>query len=244
MKLVLAALGCVGALNSVCFGQQVSNFAELEGILGDQIVIEDFEGISLHSGGFFDLPNPLNAEVASNLPFPFNLEIGVTYISPTMLRFFGGFSNGDDDIFLHSHDGFEIQFDVAQVAFGHYFHGSGSDIAFTVDVYDRDSELIESYASPSSSFFVGYQAPTRGISRVVISHPVIDLMVVNNVAFGLDFIACPADVNGDLSQDFFDVSAFLAFFSAEDNRADLNDDGQFNFFDVSAFLNAFTVACP
>jgi len=55
---------------------------------------------------------------------------------------------------------------------------------------------------------------------------------------------CLADFTGDGLLNFFDVSAFLAAFSAMDPSADLNPDGMFNFFDVSAFLQAFAAGCP
>ena len=55
---------------------------------------------------------------------------------------------------------------------------------------------------------------------------------------------CPADFTGDGLLNFFDVSAFLGLFSAQDTAADLNNDGQYNFFDVSAFLSAFSAGCP
>ncbi len=57
-------------------------------------------------------------------------------------------------------------------------------------------------------------------------------------------IPCPADLNNDGELDFFDVSAFLAAYSANDPSADFNGDGNFNFFDVAAFLNAFGAGCP
>ena len=56
--------------------------------------------------------------------------------------------------------------------------------------------------------------------------------------------ACPPDINGDGSLDFFDVSAFLVAFGAMDPVADFNEDGGFDFFDVSAFLSAFGAGCP
>jgi hypothetical protein len=43
---------------------------------------------------------------------------------------------------------------------------------------------------------------------------------------------------------FFDVSAFLVAYSAQDPIADFNGDGMFNFFDVGAFLVAFNSGCP
>jgi FG-GAP repeat len=56
--------------------------------------------------------------------------------------------------------------------------------------------------------------------------------------------SCAADLNGDGVLDFFDVSAFLNAFSAQDPVADFNGDGLFDFFDVQAFLNAYAVGCP
>lgn len=56
--------------------------------------------------------------------------------------------------------------------------------------------------------------------------------------------ACPADLTGDGMLNFFDVSAFLAAFAAQDLAADFNNDGILNFFDVSAFLSAFNQGCP
>lgn len=56
--------------------------------------------------------------------------------------------------------------------------------------------------------------------------------------------SCPADLTGDGSLDFFDVSAFLSAFSSMDPAADFDDNGSFDFFDVSAFLSAFSAGCP
>ena len=55
---------------------------------------------------------------------------------------------------------------------------------------------------------------------------------------------CPADMNNDGSLDFFDVSTFLAAYTANDPSADFDGDGNFNFFDVSAFLSSFAAGCP
>ncbi len=44
--------------------------------------------------------------------------------------------------------------------------------------------------------------------------------------------------------DFFDVSAFLDAFGAQDPVADLNQDGENDFFDVSAYLDQFAAGCP
>lgn len=55
---------------------------------------------------------------------------------------------------------------------------------------------------------------------------------------------CPADLTGDGNLDFFDVSAFLTAYNANDPIADFTGDGNFDFFDVSAFLSAFNAGCP
>ena len=56
--------------------------------------------------------------------------------------------------------------------------------------------------------------------------------------------ACPADLNGDGVLDFFDVSAFLSAFNAQDPIADFDRNDEWNFFDVSAFLSAYNAGCP
>ncbi len=55
---------------------------------------------------------------------------------------------------------------------------------------------------------------------------------------------CAADMTNDGVLDFFDISAFLNAYNAQDPIADLTNDGQFDFFDVSAFLNEYNMGCP
>lgn len=64
------------------------------------------------------------------------------------------------------------------------------------------------------------------------------------IGYYADEVACPADLTGDGSVNFFDVSAFLTAFTNMDPIADFTNDGNFNFFDVSAFLSAFALGCP
>ena len=51
-----------------------------------------------------------------------------------------------------------------------------------------------------------------------------------------------AEPYGNLN--FFDISAFLAAFNAQDSAADINSDGVFNFFDISEYLAVFSAGCP
>lgn len=55
---------------------------------------------------------------------------------------------------------------------------------------------------------------------------------------------CPADLTGDGALDFFDVSAFLSAFNAQDPVADFDRKDAWDFFDVSAFLSAYNAGCP
>jgi FG-GAP repeat protein len=53
-----------------------------------------------------------------------------------------------------------------------------------------------------------------------------------------------ADINGDYSLDFFDISAFLNLFAAGNLEADFAPDGVLDFFDIQAFLSLFAAGCP
>lgn len=57
--------------------------------------------------------------------------------------------------------------------------------------------------------------------------------------------ACPADLNGDGLVNFFDLSAYIGAFNAQDASADLAEPfGMFNFFDVAAYLSLYGAGCP
>lgn len=77
--------------------------------------------------------------------------------------------------------------------------------------------------------------------RIVISSVDDDRVYV----FSITPPCSDADLAGPFGQlDFFDVSAFLSAYNAQDPEADFNNDGIFNFFDVSAFLSVFNAGCP
>lgn len=54
---------------------------------------------------------------------------------------------------------------------------------------------------------------------------------------------CRADMNFDTQFDFFDVTAYLSAYIAQDPRADYTDDGSFDFFDVAAFIGEYNAGC-
>jgi hypothetical protein len=56
--------------------------------------------------------------------------------------------------------------------------------------------------------------------------------------------SCPADLTGDGTLNFFDISTFLDSYSEQDPTADINGDGEFNFFDITEYLALFSAGCP
>lgn len=56
---------------------------------------------------------------------------------------------------------------------------------------------------------------------------------------------CPADLTGDGMLNFFDVTAYIASYNAQESRADLAPPiGVFNFFDITAFISLYNAGCP
>ncbi len=67
----------------------------------------------------------------------------------------------------------------------------------------------------------------------------LDIAIINAA------IDCLADFNNDGFVNFFDISAFIAAYNAQDPRADIAAPfGVFNFFDISAFIGAYNAGCP
>tara|TARA_R110000868_G_scaffold119469_2_gene316877 strand:+ start:186851 stop:189880 length:3030 start_codon:yes stop_codon:yes gene_type:complete len=56
-------------------------------------------------------------------------------------------------------------------------------------------------------------------------------------------LTCAADLTGDGTLNFLDVSTFLGYFGNGDVRGDINGDGSFNFLDVSLFLQIYSGVC-
>ncbi len=99
---------------------------------------------------------------------------------------------------------------------------------------------VADFVNLTSTVRVKFVASDLGDGSIVEAG--IDDVQILGVSCSSD--TCPADINGDGALDFFDVSAFLSAYNAQDPAADFNGDGMFSFFDVSAFLNAFNAGCP
>lgn len=65
------------------------SFPDLERILGDRGVFEDFEGVSLPGGTLANAPNPQDSDAAP----AWNLEPGVVYGSPDTLTLYASWTN-------------------------------------------------------------------------------------------------------------------------------------------------------
>jgi hypothetical protein len=54
---------------------------------------------------------------------------------------------------------------------------------------------------------------------------------------------CSADLDGNCSLNFFDVSGFLLFYQLQSPEADRTNDGVLNFFDIAKYLQEFNAGC-
>lgn len=116
------------------------------------------------------------------------------------------------------------------------------ELIFDVFPYDSGTDSGANYNSGNADI-----TPHLPISNISNIFPFTGTPRIGTFRFTLlsDAGCSQADLAepfGDLN--FFDVSAFLNAFTANDSIADFNDDDLFNFFDVSDFLNGFATGCP
>jgi len=104
--------------------------------------------------------------------------------------------------------------------------------------------MIDVATLATTDFDLGVGPTALGSSAdgtvLAVAAPLGDGVAILNLNQGCS----QADLNGDGTLNFFDVSAFLKAFAANDPIADFTGDGRFNFFDVSAFLVVFGEGCP
>ena len=105
--------------------------------------------------------------------------------------------------------------------------------------WEPRSYVIEEYISLTPGFRMRVTV-TDGGANTTVEAGIDGFLVASKICND----SCPADLNGDGTLDFFDVSAFLSAFSSMDPSADFDDNGTFDFFDVSGFLSAFSAGCP
>lgn len=116
------------------------------------------------------------------------------------------------------------------------------EIVIDLYPYDSGTDSGSSYNSGNADV-----TPHEPISNISDSFPFIGTPRMGTFTFTL--VSPAACSRADLAEpyeefNFFDVSAFLSAFTADEPAADLNDDGEHNFFDVSDFLTLFSAGCP
>ncbi len=102
----------------------------------------------------------------------------------------------------------------------------GNGVADSYIYDDQEADISEGRSCDGDDSWAFFKAATPGESNGSCDEP------------------CPADLTNDGELDFFDVSAFLDAFGAQEPAADFTDDGEYDFFDVSAFLDFFGAGCP
>jgi len=137
----------------------------------------------------------------------------------------------------------EINGDSTRVMYavgGHFdSNADGADLWIEVDgVFG--AEVIASWAFP----FAGVIDPDGFTSFRIHDPDQEHVLGADDFTIAIAAEACLADLTGDGSLDFFDVSVFLSAFGAGDLGVDFSGDGLLDFFDVSMFLDLFSDGCP
>ncbi|MDF1810100.1 MAG: FG-GAP repeat protein [Phycisphaerales bacterium] len=120
---------------------------------------------------------------------------------------------------------------------------SGSAYLFRASTGKQIAKLLPSDGAPEDVF-------GRSIDifegRVVVSAVYDDSYGINSGSAYV-FTApqiCEADLNGDGTLNYIDVSEFMEALMDGDRAADFTNDGRYNFFDVSDFISSYIAGCP
>jgi hypothetical protein len=130
-----------------------------------------------------------------------------------------------------------------------------ADIALLLAAESRDDDNLPSRLlvtdlqanpiAPTMTFTIGLDV---SIEAVAVDESTGWVYIADGVSrrvhtFRVPPAACPADINADGVLNFFDLSAYLSLFNAQNPAADLDQNAQFNFFDVSIYLTRYNAGC-
>lgn len=240
-------LGLLAA--SSALGGPVASVSQLDAILGDQVLLEDFEGLSISGGGTIPVPNPLSA---ATQPSGWGILSGVVYSSPDSLAMHAGFLHGDSSNVLQGATNLLITFTKPQAAVGFDIVDGTGNVPYhdTVTFYHGAQILgtLEFNLSAPGDAFAGWQDEVQGITsaRVVsVGTGFSGLSVVDNIEWGIDVIPvpCPADFDGSGVVDVPDIFAFLSAWFASLPAADFDGANGVAVPDIFAFLTAWFAGC-
>ncbi|MDF1810129.1 MAG: FG-GAP repeat protein, partial [Phycisphaerales bacterium] len=114
--------------------------------------------------------------------------------------------------------------------------GEGSVYIYDINTFTMIDKVNIPVVSGVNDRF-GYEVAASEGDILTSNYNQVENGLGTGVAYFIDAI-CSADLNGDGSLDFFDISAMI------NTQPDYNGDGVFNFFDISAFLSDLNMGCP
>jgi hypothetical protein len=136
---------------------------------------------------------------------------------------------------------------VLTVNYNIFLFGSGSEVVDLSTLGVTNNDIAGTVVPGDGIVTVTNTVPIDATQPLEVDGAVIGDVIVTGTATMVAVAQvpdCVADFTGDGVLDFFDVSAFLSAFAAQDPSADMTNDGAWDFFDVSAFLAAFGAGCP
>jgi hypothetical protein len=217
--------------------EAIDSFAALETILGDQLMMEDFEGISLAGGTSTVAPNPLSSATA---PTNWGILQGVTFSSPSALALYTGQLLADDSNILAAKGAavsntMHVVFDTPQSAIGFYLVNITGNLNYDETVvFYHNANVLESLALslPSASeLFMGRQFG-RGVTSVQVTSSAFAL--VDNVTWGVAAPILTGDYNDNGTVDGADYTSWRDTLTA--GASDLLNDSTPGSVDETDFL--------
>ena len=201
---MLKSLALLVVLAASAFAQSgvIPTVGELEAILDDQILLEEFESFSLAGGTSTPAPNPLDASTQPQ----WGLLPGVTYSSQHNLGVYTGQLLGDDSNILagvgSSTNDVTASFDTAQLAIGFYLVNITGNVAYneTITFLHGTTVLgsVQLVLPSASEQFLGWQ-DASGITSVRVTSNYFAM--IDNVMWGVPVIGPPTwtDLGAGLS---------------------------------------------
>jgi len=182
---------------------QIATVAQIDAILGDQVTLEDFEGVSISGGGTVSAPNPLNA---STQPPTWGILPGISYQAAGSLALHAGFLDGDSSNILQGGTLLTLTFDQPQRAAGFRVIDSTGNIPYhdTITFFHNAQVLgtLEFDLPPATDTFAGWEDGALGVTSITIASigtGFSGLPTIDNVEWGIVVTppACVGDITGD-----------------------------------------------